>query len=330
MGYTLFLIPFFLFAFFILISGIFTVKQQTAALIERFGRFLAVRNSGLRFKIPFVDRISGRINLKIQQLDVLVETKTKDDVFVRLKISVQFQVLKEKVYDAFYKLESPHDQITSYVFDVVRAEVPKMKLDDVFERKDDVAIAVKTELNEAMINYGYDIIKTLVTDIDPDVQVKAAMNRINAAEREKVAAEYEAEAGRIKIVAKARAEAESKRLQGQGIADQRREIARGLEESVDVLNNVGINSQEASALIVVTQHYDTLQSIGEHTNSNLILLPNSPQAGSNMLNDMIASFVASNQIGEQMKIDNIAKGITNKKNRTPPPPRAEEGDDLNY
>ena len=268
--------------------------------------------------------------MKIQQLDVLVETKTKDDVFVRLKISVQFQVLKEKVYDAFYKLESPHDQITSYVFDVVRAEVPKMKLDDVFERKDDVAIAVKTELNEAMINYGYDIIKTLVTDIDPDVQVKAAMNRINAAEREKVAAEYEAEAGRIKIVAKARAEAESKRLQGQGIADQRREIARGLEESVDVLNNVGINSQEASALIVVTQHYDTLQSIGEHTNSNLILLPNSPQAGSNMLNDMIASFVASNQIGEQMKIDNIAKGITNKKNRTPPPPRAEEGDDLNY
>jgi regulator of protease activity HflC (stomatin/prohibitin superfamily) len=330
MGYTIILIPLFLFAFIVLISGVFTVKQQTAAIVERFGRFLAVRNSGLRFKIPLVDRISGRINLKIQQLDVLVETKTKDDVFVRLKISVQFQVLKEKVYDAFYKLENPHDQITSYVFDVVRAEVPKMKLDDVFERKDDVAIAVKTELNEAMINYGYDIIKTLVTDIDPDVQVKAAMNRINAAEREKVAAEYEAEAERIKIVAKARAEAESKRLQGQGIADQRREIARGLEESVDVLNNVGINSQEASALIVVTQHYDTLQSIGEHTNSNLILLPNSPQAGSNMLNEMIASFVASNQIGEQMKIDNIAKGITNKKDRTPPPPRAEEGDDLNY
>ncbi len=152
------------------------------------------------------------------------------------------------------------------------------------------------------------------------------MNRINAAEREKVAAEYEAEAERIKIVAKARAEAESKRLQGQGIADQRREIARGLEESVDVLNNVGINSQEASALIVVTQHYDTLQSIGEETNTNLILLPNSPQAGSNMLNDMIASFVASNQIGEQMKKTNAAKGITAKpkKKRTPPPARGEE------
>ncbi len=297
----------------ILISGIFTVKQQTSAIVERFGKFLSIRNSGLHFKIPVFDRIAGRINLKIQQLDVLVETKTKDDVFVRLKISVQFQVIKEKVYDAFYKLENPHDQITSYVFDVVRAEVPKMKLDDVFERKDDIAIAVKQELNEAMVNYGYDIIKTLVTDIDPDLQVKEAMNRINAAEREKVAAEYEAEAERIKIVAKARAEAESKRLQGQGIADQRREIARGLEESVDVLNNVGINSQEASALIVVTQHYDTLQSIGEETNSNLILLPNSPQAGSDMLNNMIASFTASNQIGEEMKRQNEKKGIGTKK-----------------
>jgi len=299
----------------VFISAFFIVKQQTAAIVERFGKFVGVRNSGLQFKVPVVDKIAGRINLKIQQLDVVVETKTKDDVFVRLKISVQFQVVKDRVYDAFYKLENPADQITSYVFDVVRAEVPKMKLDDVFERKDDIAIAVKGELNEAMSNYGFDIIKTLVTDIDPDMQVKAAMNRINAAEREKVAAEFEAEADRIKIVAKARAEAESKRLQGQGIADQRREIARGLEESVDVLNNVGINSQEASALIVVTQHYDTLQSIGEETNSNLILLPNSPQAGSNMLNDMIASFVASNQIGEQMKITNAAKGIGVKKKK---------------
>ena len=314
MGYYLSIVPLIIFGIIILLSGIFTVKQQTTAIVERFGRFLSIRNSGLRFKIPIVDRIAGRVNLKIQQLDVLVETKTKDDVFVRLKISVQFQILKQKVYEAFYKLENPHDQITSYVFDVVRAEVPKMKLDDVFERKDDIAIAVKQELNEAMINYGFDIIKTLVTDIDPDVQVKAAMNRINAAEREKVAAEYEAEAERIKIVAKARAEAESKRLQGQGIADQRREIARGLEESVDVLNNVGINSQEASALIVVTQHYDTLQSIGEATNSNLILLPNSPQAGSEMLNNMIASFTASNQIGEEIKKQNIEKGIVNKKN----------------
>jgi regulator of protease activity HflC (stomatin/prohibitin superfamily) len=282
----------------------FIVKQKTAAIIERFGKFQYYRNSGIHFKIPLIDKIAGRINLKVQQLDVNVETKTKDNVFVRLKVSVQFRVMTDSVYDAFYKLESPRAQITSYVFDVVRAEVPKMKLDNVFERKNDIADAVKIELNDSMLDYGYDIIKTLVTDIDPDQQVKDSMNRINASEREKTAAEFEAEAERIKIVAKARAEAESKRLQGQGIADQRREIARGLEESVDVLNNVGINSQEASALIVVTQHYDTLQSVGEQNNSNLILLPNSPEAGSDMLNQMITSFRASAQIGEEMKRQN--------------------------
>ena len=285
----------------LLFAALFTVKQQTAVVIERFGKFLSIRQSGLHFKIPLIDRIAGRMSLKIQQLDVLIETKTKDDVFVKLKVSVQFKVIKLKVYDAFYKLDFPHDQITSYVFDVVRAEVPKMKLDGVFVKKDDIAIAVKTELNEAMMDYGYDIIKTLVTDIDPDSQVKEAMNRINASEREKIAAQFEGDAARILIVEKAKAEAESKRLQGQGIADQRREIASGLEESVEVLNKVGINSQEASALIVVTQHYDTLQSIGQETNSNLILLPNSPQAGSNMLNDIVASFTASNQIVEAMK-----------------------------
>ena len=285
----------------IILASFFIVKQQTAAIIERFGRFQSIRQSGLQMKIPLVDRVSGRLSLKIQQLDVIIETKTLDDVFVKLKVSVQYLVIRTKVYDAFYKLEYPHEQITSFVFDVVRAEVPKMKLDDVFVKKDDIAIAVKRELQEYMSEYGYDIIKTLVTDIDPDAQVKAAMNRINAADREKTAAQYEGDAARILIVEKAKAEAESKRLQGQGIADQRREIARGLEESVEVLNKVGINSQEASALIVVTQHYDTLQSIGQETNSNLILLPNSPQAGSNMLNDMVASFTASNQIGEAMK-----------------------------
>ena len=233
---------FLLFGLFILFSLFFTVKQQTAVSIERFGKFQSIRHSGLQLKIPVIDKIAARISLKIQQLDVIVETKTLDDVFVKIKVSVQFVVIKDKVYDAIYKLEYPHDQITSYVFDVVRAEVPKMKLDDVFVKKDDIAIAVKREVQESMETYGYDIIKTLVTDIDPDAQVKAAMNRINAAEREKVAAQYEGDAQRILIVEKAKAEAESKRLQGQGIADQRREIARGLVESVDVLNKVGISS----------------------------------------------------------------------------------------
>jgi regulator of protease activity HflC (stomatin/prohibitin superfamily) len=290
-----------LFIVLVLFGTLFIVKQQSAAVVERFGKFISVRQSGLQIKIPIVDRVAGRLSLRVQQLDVVVETKTKDDVFVKVKVSVQFKVIKDKVYDAFYKLDFPQDQITSYVFDVVRAEVPKMILDDVFEKKDDIAIAVKSELNDAMINYGFDIIKTLVTDIDPDAQVKESMNRINASEREKVAAQFEGDAQRILIVERAKAEAESKRLQGQGIADQRREIARGLEDSVKVLNNVDINSQEASALIVVTQHYDTLQSVGSASNSNLILMPNSPQAGSEMLNNMVASFTASNQIGEQMK-----------------------------
>ncbi len=294
------------FALVILITGIFTVKQQTIAVVERFGKFLSMRNAGLQIKIPIVDKVAGRVSLRVQQLDVLVETKTKDDVFVHLKISVQFQVLREKAYDAFYRLQNPAEQITSFIFDVVRAEVPKMILDDVFEKKDDIAKAIKNELQDAMREYGYDIVKALVTDIDPDEKVKTAMNRINAAEREKIAAQHEGDAQRILIVEKAKAEAESKRLQGKGIADQRREIARGLNESVDVLNQAGINSQEASALIVITQHYDTLQSIGADTNSNLILLPNNPNAASSMLNDMVASLVAAQKIeqAQQLKDQN--------------------------
>lgn len=291
----------------ILASGIFTVKQQSAVVIERFGKFQSIRTAGLNFKFPVVDKKSRAISLKINQLDVNVETKTADDVFVALKVSVQFVIIKDKVYDAYYRLENPREQINAYVFDVIRAEVPKMKLDDVFMKKDDVANAIKHEIEEAMSNYGYRIIKALVTDIDPDAEVKRSMNHINAAERQKVAAEYEAEAERIRIVARAKAEAESKRLQGQGIADQRREIARGLEESVEVLNKVGINSQEASALIVVTQHYDTLQSMGENTNSNLVLLPNSPASGSNMLTEMVTSFTASQMLGEKMKEENKVK-----------------------
>ncbi len=297
----------------IVFSGIFTVKQQTAAVVERWGKFQSIKGSGLQFKIPVFDKVSGKVSLKVQQLDVNVETKTRDNVFVKLKVSVQFLILPEKVYDAFYRLENSHEQITAYIFDTVRAEVPKMKLDDVFERKDDIAMAIRRELEESMNEYGYGIVKALVTDIDPDQEVKIAMNRINAAERQKIAAEYEGEAERIRIVAKARAEAESKRLQGQGIADQRREIAKGLEESVEVLNRVGINSQEASALIVVTQHYDTLQSMGEHSKSTLIMMPNAPSSASDMLTQMTASFVASQQLGEDMKKGPARNGHGDKK-----------------
>ncbi len=282
----------------LILSGFFIVKQQTIAVVERLGKFSKDYGAGFNFKFPVIDRVAGRVSLRIQQLDVIVETKTLDDVFVHLKISVQFQIQRDHVYNAFYKLQNPHEQITAFIFDTVRAEVPKMKLDGVFVKKEEIAVAIQRELKEAMLDYGYDIVKALVTDIDPDENVKIAMNRINAAEREKVAAQHEGDAQRILIVERAKAEAESKRLQGKGIADQRREIARGLEESVDVLNSAGINSQEASALIVITQHYDTLQSIGADTNSNLILLPNNPNAASSMLNDMVTSLVAANKINE--------------------------------
>ena len=284
------------FALVILFASFFTVKQATAAIVERLGKFHVVRQSGLHLKIPFIDQVAKRMNLRIQQLDVIIDTKTLDNVFIRMKVSVQYQVIAGQVADSFYRLENPENQITSYVFDVVRAEVPKLKLDDVFVRKDDVAIAVKGELQEAMQSYGYDIIKALVTDIDPDEQVKHAMNRINAAEREKTAAEYESEAQKIRIVAVAKAEAESKKLQGQGIADQRREIAAGLVESVKMLNEANINAQEASALIVVTQHYDTLQAIGSTNKSSLVLLPNSPNSASTLLNDLMVSMAASQQL----------------------------------
>ena len=280
----------------ILFASFFTVKQATAAIVERLGKFHVVRQSGLHLKIPFIDQVAKRMNLRIQQLDVIIDTKTLDNVFIRMKVSVQYQVIASQVADSFYRLENPENQITSYVFDVVRAEVPKLKLDDVFVRKDDVAIAVKGELQEAMQSYGYDIIKALVTDIDPDEQVKHAMNRINAAEREKTAAEYESEAQKIRIVAVAKAEAESKKLQGQGIADQRREIAAGLVESVKMLNEANINAQEASALIVVTQHYDTLQAIGSTNKSSLVLLPNSPNSASTLLNDLMVSMAATQQM----------------------------------
>ena len=303
-----FLLPVIFVLIAVLYSSIVVVSEGTRGIMLRFGKVqrdadnkVAIYTPGLHFKIPFIDNITKRLTLKIQQLDVLIDTKTLDNVFIKMRVSVQYQVIRNQVSDAYYKLEDPHNQITSYVFDVVRAEVPKLKLDDVFVKKDDIAIAVKAEIQEAMQSYGYDIIKALVTDIDPDEQVKQAMNRINAAEREKTAAEYESEAERIRIVAVAKAEAESKKLQGQGIADQRREIAKGLEESVKMLNSVNINAQEASALIVVTQHYDTLHSIGANNRSNLVLLPNSPMAANSMLNDLIVAMNTAHKVEEADK-----------------------------
>lgn len=215
--------------FFITISTVFIVKQQSAAIIERFGKFQSVRKPGFQVKIPLVDRIAGRLSLKVLQLDVVVETKTSDDVFVKLKVSVQYRVVESKVFDAFYKLDFPQDQITSYVFDLIRSQVPKMKLDDVFSKQDDIAVAVKQSLGDAMEEYGYFIVKALVTDIEPDAEVKRAMNRINAADREKTAAQYEGDAARILIVEKAKAEQKVRDFRGRGLLIREERLRRVLK-----------------------------------------------------------------------------------------------------
>jgi len=211
----------------------FTVKQQTAGVVERFGKFNRVAKPGLNVKIPWIDWVAGRPNLRVQELPVKVETKTEDNTFVHVIVSVQYFVDPDRVYEAFYKLNNPGQQIESYVFDVVRARVPKLKLDDVFEKKDEIADAVKGELQDEMDSFGYTILKALVTDIDPNAKVKESMNEINAAQRLRVAAEQKGEAEKILVVKAAEAEAESKALQGQGIARQRKAIVEGLRESVE-------------------------------------------------------------------------------------------------
>ncbi|MBL7994630.1 SPFH domain-containing protein [bacterium] len=267
------------FIFFIIFLGaFFVVKQQTVGLIERFGKFRRMAHPGLRFKIPVVDKLVARVNMRVQQLDVVVETKTADDVFVHLKVSVQYFVIPEKVYEAYYKLTNVHQQVTSYVFDLVRARVPKLKLDDLFEKKDEIADTVRQELNQTMEIFGYDILKALVTDIDPDSKVKDAMNEINAATRMRMAAVEKGEADRILKVKAAEAEAQSKALQGKGIADQRKAIIEGLRDSVEQFQQAveGSSAKDVMTLVLMTQYFDTLQNIGEHSHTNTILMPHSP------------------------------------------------------
>ena len=283
------------------LTGLFTVKQQTAAIVERFGKFKRIAGAGLNFKIPLIDRVAGRLSLRVRQLDVRVETKTKDNVFVFVIVSVQYFVIPEKVVDAFYKLQNAEAQITSYVYDVVRARVPSIKLDDVFETKDDIAQAVKLELEQIMDDFGYGIVKTLVTDIDPDGNVKASMNQINAAQRLRVAAVEEAEAEKIRVVKAAEAEAESKALSGKGIADQRTAIVNGLQESVtDFKKSVdGTTSQDVMNLVLMTQYFDTLKDVGLGSNSNTIMIPHSP-AGMNDISDQLRNaMITANEVNKK-------------------------------
>lgn len=262
----------------LVLTTLFTVQQQTAVIIQRFGKFTRVAQPGLNMKIPLIERVAGRMNLRVQQLDVKVETKTQDNVFVHCIVSVQYFVRPEKAYQAFYFFENPERQITSFVFDVVRARVPKMIIDDVFEKKDEIADAVKDELTTMMDDFGYGIVKALVTDIEPDAKVKEAMNEINAAQRFRVAAAEKGEAERVLAVKRAQAEAEAKALQGKGIADQRRAIVEGLRESVEDFKSgvPGTSAQDVLSLVLMTQYFDTLKEIGVASQTNTILVPHSP------------------------------------------------------
>ena len=265
---------------FLSLGWLFTVEQQTAAIVERFGRFRKIAGAGLNWKLPLIDKVAGRLSLRVQQLDVNVESKASDDVFVVLTIAVQYYVIEDKVKEAFYRLTNPHQQIESFVFDLVRAEVPKMTLDEVFQKKDAIAQEVKDELSETMDQYGYGIVKALVNDIDPDHRVKDAMNEVRAAERQREAAIQKGEAAKILRVKEAEGEAESKRLQGEGLAAQRKAIAEGLRQSVDLVTAgaTGVDEQTVINLLLVVQYMDTLKDIAANTRSNTLFLPHSPGA----------------------------------------------------
>lgn len=284
--------------FLTLIFSFFTVGQQTAAVVQRFGKFVRVATPGLNFKTPWIEWVAGRPNLRVQQLNVKVETKTEDNVFVQFVVSVQYFVMPEKVYEAFYKLDDPTKQITSFIFDVVRARVPKIKLDDVFEKKDEIADAVKGELTQVMDDFGYGIVKALVTDIDPDKTVKESMNEINAAQRLRMAATEKGEADRILKVKAAEAEAQSKALQGKGIADQRRAIVDGLRESVAEFEKAvpGATAQDVMQLVLMTQYFDTLKEIGASSQTNTILIPHSPGNLSDLSSQMRNAMITADQV----------------------------------
>lgn len=276
----------------------FTVEQQSAYIVERFGKFVRVADPGLNFKIPLIERISGKVSLRLMQLDVEVETKTLDNVFVHITTSVQFKILPNKIYQAFYTLDDARSQIQAFIFDVVRARVPSIKLDDVFSKKDEIANAVREELHEVMDEFGYDIIKALVTDINPDAKVKNAMNEINEAQRLRIAATERGEAEKIIKVKSAEAEAQAHILQGEGIAGQRKAIIEGLRDSLTQfqkdVNNV--ETRDVMSLILIAQYFDTLKEMGRSGKMNSIMLPHSPSSIADLQQQIREAIISGGQV----------------------------------
>jgi regulator of protease activity HflC (stomatin/prohibitin superfamily) len=281
----------------VVFGSFFTVSTAQVAVVTRFGKFLRVAEAGLNWKSPLFDSVAGTVSLRVNQITLTMETKTKDNVFVTIPISVQNRVRPEKVYDAYYKLANPEAQIKSYVEQVILGHVPGMTLDEVFASQSSIAAAVKQELDADMAGFGYEIVNVLVTDIVPDAKVKSAMNDINAAQREQVAANARGEAEKILVVKKAEAEAESKALQGQGIANQRKAIIEGLQVSIEQFQKVveGASAKEVMQLVMVTQYFDTLKSIGESDRTNTLFLAHSPGAVKDVSDQILQSMLVANK-----------------------------------
>jgi regulator of protease activity HflC (stomatin/prohibitin superfamily) len=278
-----------------ILGSFFTVSTAEVAVVTRFGKFLRVAEPGLNWKVPYIDSVSGIVSLRVNQINLTMETKTKDNVFVTIPLSVQNRVRPEKVVDAFYKLANPSQQIQSYVEQVILGHVPGMTLDEVFASQSSIALAVKKELDADMAEFGYEIVNVLVTDIVPDAKVKSAMNDINAAQREQVAANARGEAEKILVVKKAEAEAESKALQGQGIANQRKAIIEGLQTSVEQFQKAveGATAKEVMQLVLVTQYFDTLKSIGESDKTNTLFLSHAPGAVKDVADQILDSMLVA-------------------------------------
>lgn len=281
-------------------SLMFTVHTQEAVIVERFGKFRRVATAGLNFKTPFIDNTTRPVSLRVQQLEVNIESKTKDNVFVTVPVAVQYRIREEQVVDAYYKLSNPEAQIRSYVFDTVRSALSSLELDQAFESKDDIARSVETTLSERMREFGFNIINTLVQDISPDQRVRDSMNSINAAQRDRVAAQSLAEADKIKRVTQAEAEAESKRLQGEGVAAQRKAIALGIAEQYEMLRKVGIENS-AEQLLLMTQYFDTMQDVARNSRSNVLYLPSNPGAVGSMGDEIRTAMLQSQAAAEASK-----------------------------
>ncbi len=278
----------------------FTVQQQERAIVERFGKFVRVAGPGLQRKTPFVERVAGRMTLQVEQLNSDIETKTKDNVFVHVNLAVQYKVGADaqQVQDAFYKLEDPEVQMKSYAFDVVRSHIPSMNLDEAYADADTIAMHIQDTLHRQMAEYGYEVVKALITNIEPDQRVKDAMNNINAAQRNQVAAGAQGDAQKTLAVKKAEGERETMRLQGEGVAAERQAIAEGLRESLEIIAQQGLDPREAMALVALTQYTDMIRALGEGSKTNTILLPHSPSGVGDLMSQIRDGFLVADLAGD--------------------------------